>query len=53
MLLKLKDLYITKIMNNKKEDLKDFGLGCLSMILGVWVILYVVDWLLTLLFGSL
>ena len=37
----------------KKEDLKDFGLGCLSMVLGLWVILYIVDWLLTLLLGSL
>ena len=37
----------------KKEDVRDFGLGCLSMVLGLWVVLYVVDWLLTLLLGSL
>jgi preprotein translocase subunit SecE len=37
----------------KKEDIKDFGLGCLSMVLGLWVILYIVDWLLTVLLGAL
>jgi hypothetical protein len=36
-----------------KERLKDFGLGCLSMVLGLWVTLYILDWLLTLLLGSL
>jgi preprotein translocase subunit SecE len=37
----------------KREDIKDFGIGCLSMVLGLWVILYVVDWLLTILLESL
>lgn len=37
----------------KKEDLKDFGLGCLSMILGVFAIIYIIEWLLTLFFGVL
>jgi preprotein translocase subunit SecE len=37
----------------KREDIKDFGIGCLSMVMGLWVILYVVDWLLTILLGSL
>jgi hypothetical protein len=36
-----------------KEDVKEFGLGCLSMVLGLWVILYIVDWLLTLILGTL
>jgi hypothetical protein len=37
----------------KKEDIKDFGLGCLMMVLGLWVVLYIVDWLLTVLLGAL
>jgi hypothetical protein len=37
----------------KKEELKDFSLGCLSMVLGLWVTLYIIDWLLTLLLGAL
>ena len=37
----------------KKEDIKDFGLGCLSMVLGLWVVLYIVEWLLTVLLGAL
>lgn len=40
-------------MMGKKEDLKDFGLGCLIYILGVWFVLSVIDWILVLLFGSL
>jgi hypothetical protein len=31
----------------KKEDIKDFGLGCLSMVLGVWVLIFILEWLLT------
>ncbi len=37
----------------KKEDVKEFGLGCLSMVLGLWVVLYIVDWLLTFLLDVL
>jgi hypothetical protein len=37
----------------KKEDIKDFGLGCLSMVLGLWVVLYIIEWLLTVLLGAL
>ena len=40
-------------MNNKKEDLKDFGLGCLLTMFGLWFALYVVDLVLTVIFGEL
>lgn len=38
---------------DNKEDLKDFGIGCLSMVLGIVVTVYILNRLVDILYHSL